>query len=268
MRPFPLDPESEPELQELWGEAVLGLDRGLENPEGVKWLTLRGGLMGDIEPITIPGGLSQFSRLQVLAIEHYMSVEITEVIGELPELDTLILLGNEFRTGSSTLGEHLPSASKLRALYVDCFSPLELSKDLGTCNSLRKLWIDDCECDGTEVLGELAQLEELSIDFDLADQLPKLTGLTRLRLIRSEPPPECVAELNLETLALHRLRQAALPEWVGGMESLQMHDLFQSDVSEIPDGLSGLRGLCVTGSPLADKAGELRARFPGVDIIS
>ncbi len=267
MKVFPLEPQSESDLQDLWAQMVVGLERGLKQPQDVKWLCLRGGLMGDICSITIPDELRQFSQLRVLEIEHHMAVHLSDVLAELPHLHTIILLGNEFRTAGMVFGKFLAQVGQLQALYLDCFSPLELTADLGDCASLRKLWIDECEVNGAEVIGKLENLEELSIDFDLSAQLPRLTKLKRLRLIRSECPPECISALPLTTLALHGIRQNTLPDWVGRMESLQELDLFQSDITELPDGFSALRGLCVSGSPLADKTEELQARFPGVEII-
>jgi Leucine Rich Repeat len=265
---FPLDPCEDASLNPLWRHAVCGLDTAAERVEDVVWLTLRGGHMGDIGPITLPNDLRKFSRLQVLELEYYSAVHLTEVLSELPELHALILLGNEFAPGGMTIGPHLDQVEGLRALYLDGFFPLSLTDEISRCDGLTTLWIDECGFDGEDVILSLTGLEELSIDFDLGDGFSRLTQLKRLRLTPKGDLPESIRDLGLRTLAIQSSGPLVLPEWIGQMESLQELDLCNCDIRELPDGLSSLSRIEVKGTPLLEQSEQLRARFPEVEIIT
>ncbi|GEM_PF-4498923 len=265
---FPLEPREDASLSLLRHRAVCGLDEAMEGAGEVAWLTLRGGGMAEIGPVTLPGALRRFSSLQVLEVENYSAVHLTEVLSDLPALHTLILLGNEFDPSGMSIGPYLDRIAGLRALYLDGFFPLTLTADLLFCDALTTLWVDECGIEGKEIITSLTKLEELSIDFDLGDDFARLTHLERLRFTPRREVPESIRDLGLRTLAISKIHPLVLPEWIGRMETLQELDLCNCDIHELPGGFPALRRLEVIGTPLLEKVDDLQARFPEVEIIT
>ncbi len=267
---FPQEIEDTVELKNYKGQKIEGLKKALEDPKSVKWLTLQGGLMSDIGPLTLPDELEQLTELEVLEIIYYNSIEWTDVLSKLPNLHTIIALGNEFRPDGIKIGAELAQAPKLRSLFLDIFFPVEIDESFSTCPQLRQVWIEECDVRGIKHLSKLSELEELSLDIEDKEDtscLSKLEKLQRLRLGIRKQVPEWVKTLRLKTLALLSYKVTKLPDWLGQMQSLEELDITQSDISELPEGFKNLKRLEIINTPLAEKTEKLKERFPDAEII-
>ncbi len=246
---FPLNPYDRPELEALFYARPRSMKAALEQPHAVRYLNMVGSLMSEIGPVTITDQLQPFTALEVLDIEHYSAVHFTDSITQLNELHTIILTGNEFAPDGMVIGEHLNQLPSLRALYLDGFFPLTLSSDFAACETIERLWIEECEIENIEHIAALSQLTELSIepkDLHTLAFLRDLPKLRSLRLFFEDDPPEWLRDMKLETLALRNHQLDALPDFIGEMPSLRTLDL--------------------SGTRLDDQIEVLRTRFPGLEL--
>lgn len=195
MQDFPLDPLELPQFQNISGKKVESLKKALEDPETVKWLKLSGPLMNDIFPITLPEELSKLTQLEILELEYYPSIDWNHQLQKLPQLKTLICLGNEFAPAGLILDEQL---SDLEQLYLDLFYDIEIKDSFSHCKALKTLWIVESRVSGLEQLNHLSQLEELCLDIDNDEDIPDLSTIRQLRKLKitsKEGSPKWISKL-------------------------------------------------------------------------
>lgn len=267
---FPQEIEERPDLKKYEGQKIRGLEKALENPKSVKWLTLQGGLMSDIGPLTIPEEIVQLTELEVLEIIYYNSIEWTDILAKLPNLQTILIIGNEFRPDGIRIGAELAQVANLHTLSFDIFFPIEIDEAFSNCQKLTRLWIEECEVKGIEHVSKLIGLEELSLDIEDNEDMSCLTALKNLKRLKlgvREKVPSWLQKLRLKTLALLSYKVSELPDWLGEMESLEELDITQSDISELPSGFKNLKRLEIVNTPLTEKKDTLQKRFQDVEII-
>ena len=145
--------------------------------------------------------MSCFSALVSLSLRHNRLTELPEVFSKLP-LQRCDLMGNPLRC--------LPP--QLNALNINKDQFKQFSAHIYTMTELRYLFIDGCEQDLSEKIGELRNLIVLSISRPRFTVLPEAIGLLT----------------NLERLELGGFRAKSLPESMRNLKKLQFAWIYPS----------------------------------------
>ena len=154
----------------------------------------------------LPESLGQLSQLQTLSLSGNQLTTLPESLGQLSQLQTLSLSRNQL----TTLQESLGQLSKLQALYLWNNQLTILPESLGQLSKLQSLDLDNNRLTTLpESLGQLSQLLSLSLS---GNQLTTL--------------PESLGQLSqLQRLYLGANQLTTLPESLGQLPKLEMLDL-------------------------------------------
>lgn len=150
--------------------------------------------------------------------------ELPDEIGQLSELRTFDLRGNQLTKLPETIGQ-LANVTKL-VLYS---------------NSLKAL---------PETIGQLNNLQELDLGVNQLRTLPKsidqLTNLVKLRISENQliALPKSIGQLdNLKELLLHEAGLKSLDEWIGQLTNLTGLWLGNNQLSSLPNSIGQLHKL-------------------------
>ena len=198
----------------------------LELPEGI-------GLMPWLEELNLKGnkiqklpqGLFQLNELKKLNLHGNKMAELPDSFSSLSNLTHLILSNIEF----VSIPKSIFSLSKLQVL------------DLSWNRNIVEL---------SPLIGNLANLEELYLETNLIQELPKefgnLTKLKKLTLNRNEFSsfPQSLLNLpQLEELFIGNRKMIAFPTNLSGLSNLKILDVEGSELPTIPDSIGALKNL-------------------------
>jgi len=184
--------------------------------------------------------------------------ELPPQIGELTNLDTLRLEGNQLVELPPEIGE----LTSLRVLSLDSNQLTGLPPEIGNLSCTRRLWLDGNRLiELPPEIGQLTNLQVLSLDGNQLDKLPSEIGqLTNLQVLSlngnrlTELPPEIGRLTNLQTLSLDGNQLIELPPQIGQLTNLVDLHLDGNQLTELPPQigqLTNLRSLSIDSNRLA-----------------
>ena len=213
----------------------------------------------DSEKLTeLPEALGQLTQLQTLHLSGNQLTALPEALGQLPQLQTLHLSGNQLTALPEALGQ-LP---QLQTLHLSGNQLTALLEALGQLPQLQTLDLSGNQLTALpEALGQLPQLQTLHLSGNQLTALPEALGqLPQLQTLdlsgnQLTALPEALGQLpQLQTLDLSGNQLTALPEALGQLLQLQTLDLSRNQLTALPESLGKLKrlvGLLVSQNRLA-----------------
>ena len=173
--------------------------------------------------------------------------ELPESLGQLTQLQTLDLSGNQL----TALPEWLGQLTQLQDLNFENNRLTALPESLGQLTQLQTLDLSGNQLTALpEWLGQLTQLQDLNFENNRLTALPESLGqLTQLQTLdlrnnQLTALPESLGQLEqLQTLYLTGNQLTALPESLGQLTQLQTLRLESNDLTALPESLGQLTQL-------------------------
>ncbi|NEO88189.1 MAG: hypothetical protein F6J87_28620 [Spirulina sp. SIO3F2] len=202
----------------------------------------------DSERLTeLPESLGQLTQLQTLDLSGNQLEELPESLGQLTQFQTLNLSHNQL----TMLPESLSQLTQLQTLNLLGNQLEELPESLGELTQLQALNLYNNELkELPESLSQLTQLQALNLYNnelkELPESLSQLTQLQELNLSVNglKELPESLGQLTqLQALDLSGNELKELPEWLGELTQLQALNLSGNELKELPESLGQLTQL-------------------------
>lgn len=207
---------------------------------------------------TVPPSIRQMTRVQTLDLSDNHLTALPDWLGELAQLETLILSGNPGLPSNLSI----PSLPRLQVLELRELGWEELPTSLFQLTSLKTL---DVSANALKklnpALGQLTQLKHLTASENALKSLPKAIGdlsqLRSLRLGNNELTkiPEALGRCqHLDYLGLGDNKIRALPRSIGHLAQLSELVISKNRLRRLPASIGGcgmLRRLQLSGNRLS-----------------
>jgi internalin A len=202
----------------------------------------------DSEKLTeLPESLGQLTQLQTLNLSGNQLTALPESLGQLTQLQTLNLSRNQL----TALPESLGQLTQLQTLNLSRNQLTALPESLGQLTQLQTLDLSGNQLTALpESLGQLTQLQWLSFSENQLTALPEWLGqLTQLQTLdlydnQLTALPKSLGQLaQLRRLLLYNNRLKALPNSIAHLKHLQLLSLHRNQLTELTESLLELESL-------------------------
>jgi Leucine-rich repeat (LRR) protein len=197
--------------------------------------------------IELPESLGQLTQLRSLNLSGNQLATLPEWLGRLTQLQSLNLSSNQL----ATLPEWLGRLTQLQSLNLSNNEVAVLPEWLGRLTQLQSLALFAIRLKALpEWLGQLTKLQSLNLSGNqlvtLPESLGQLTELQSLDLSDNQLAmlPESLGQLiELQSLDLSSNQLATLPDWLGRLTQLRSLDLYENGITALPRSLGQLAQL-------------------------
>ena len=198
--------------------------------------------------LELPEGIGLMPWLEELNLKGNKIQKLPQGLFQLNELKKLNLYGNKM----AELPDSFSSLSNLTHLNLSNIEFISIPKSIFSLSKLQVLdlsWNRNI-AELSPLIGNLVNLEELYVETNILQELPKefgnLTKLKKLTLNRNEFTAFPASLLNLselEELFIGNRKMVAFPTNLSGLSNLKILDVEESELPTIPDSIGALKKL-------------------------